>query len=129
MAEYLSLQIVNTKNYVQKQQAMTLRELEMSRETAGMEYEDLVEDAGDEDDDEEKIWNPKGLPLDVTGKPIPYWLWRLHGLRVKFPCEICGNFIYHGHYAYEKHFQESRHQSALKLLVRFVVVVVMLLFS
>jgi hypothetical protein len=57
-----------------------------------------------------------GLPLDVTGKPIPYWLWKLHGLGVEYQCEICGNYSYWGHYAFEKHFQEWRHQHALKIL-------------
>ena len=33
------------------------------------------------DDDEVKpLYNPLNLPMDWDGKPIPYWLYRLHGL-------------------------------------------------
>ena len=32
-----------------------------------------------------------GLPLGWDGKPIPYWLYKLHGLSVEYKCEICGN--------------------------------------
>ncbi|KAI6593429.1 hypothetical protein MCOR12_007293 [Pyricularia oryzae] len=74
---------------------------------------------GDEDegeDGEEKIYNPLKLPLAWDGKPIPFWLYRLHGLGVEFPCEICGNFVYMGRRAYEKHFNEARHIYGLKCL-------------
>ena len=42
---------------------------------------DNTSDDGDSDsDDEEKaIYNPKNLPLGWDGKPIPYWLYKLHG--------------------------------------------------
>lgn len=39
------------------------------------------------------------------GKPIPYWLYKLHGLGVEFKCEICGNFSYMGRRAFDRHFQ------------------------
>ena len=28
------------------------------------------------------IYNPKNLPLGWDGKPIPYWLYKLHGLGI-----------------------------------------------
>ena len=31
-------------------------------------------------DDEEFIYNPLKLPMGPDGKPIPYWLYKLHGL-------------------------------------------------
>jgi splicing factor 3A subunit 3 len=36
----------------------------------------------EEEDDEEAdhIYNPLKLPLGWDGKPIPYWLYKLHGL-------------------------------------------------
>lgn len=43
------------------------------------------------------------------GKPIPYWLYKLHGLGVEYKCEICGNQSYWGRRAFDKHFQEWRH--------------------
>ncbi|RKP28030.1 hypothetical protein SYNPS1DRAFT_11806, partial [Syncephalis pseudoplumigaleata] len=50
------------------------------------------------------------------GKPIPYWLYKLHGLGVEYPCEICGNFVYMGRKAFERHFQEWRHAHGMRCL-------------
>lgn len=44
------------------------------------------------------------------GKPIPYWLYKLHGLGVEFKCEICGNFSYMGRRAFDRHFQVPLNQ-------------------
>lgn len=70
----------------------------------------------DEDDEEERIYNPLKLPLGWDGKPIPYWLFKLHGLGVEYPCEICSNFVYKGRKAFEKHFQEARHVFGMRAL-------------
>ena len=51
---------------------------------------------GGDDDDEERLYNPLKLPLGWDGKPIPYWLYKLHGLGVEYSCEICSNFSYRG---------------------------------
>ena len=49
----------------------------------------------DEEEEEESVddipYNPKNLPLGWNGKPIPYWLYKLHGINL-----ICGNFPYKG---------------------------------
>jgi splicing factor 3A subunit 3 len=50
------------------------------------------------------------------GKPIPYWLYKLHGLGKEFKCEICGGASYWGRRAFEKHFQEWRHTFGMKCL-------------
>merc|ERR1711904_327352 len=65
---------------------------------------------------EEYIYNPLKLPIGPDEKPIPYWLYKLHGLNRKFECEICGNYIYEGRRAFEKHFNESRHQQGMQAL-------------
>ncbi|RMZ89549.1 hypothetical protein DV736_g3214, partial [Chaetothyriales sp. CBS 134916] len=62
------------------------------------------------------IYNPLKLPLAWDGKPIPYWLYKLHGLGIEFSCEICGNFVYMGRRAFDKHFSEARHIYGLKCL-------------
>lgn len=31
-------------------------------------------------DSEEEVYNPLDIPLGWDGKPIPYWLYKLHGL-------------------------------------------------
>ncbi|MBA0558707.1 hypothetical protein Gotri_016963 [Gossypium trilobum] len=50
------------------------------------------------------------------GKPIPYWLYKLHGLGQEFKCEICGNYSYWGRRAFERHFKEWRHQHGMRCL-------------
>eukprot|EP00960_Hanusia_phi_P015933 470054-Hanusia_phi.AAC.1 len=56
------------------------------------------------------------VPLDWTGKPIPYWLYKLHGLNIEYKCEICGNYSYWGPRAFERHFQEWRHAHGMRCL-------------
>ncbi|RKO97907.1 hypothetical protein CAUPRSCDRAFT_4853, partial [Caulochytrium protostelioides] len=72
---------------------------------------------GDGDDrDDQPIYNPFNLPLGWDGKPIPFWLYKLHGLNVKYACEICGNMEYMGRRAFDAHFTKSRHLRGLKCL-------------
>ena len=73
-------------------------------------------DGNDDEESAEKLYNPKGLPLGYDGKPIPYWLYRLHGLSKSYVCEICGNHTYWGHYDFDKHFNEARHAHGMKCL-------------
>eukprot|EP00457_Paulinella_chromatophora_P003503 gb/GEZN01003511.1/.p1 GENE.gb/GEZN01003511.1/~~gb/GEZN01003511.1/.p1 ORF type:complete len:504 (+),score=104.85 gb/GEZN01003511.1/:184-1695(+) len=86
---------------------------------------DLEEDAGEaesEDEGEEKeeqrdtIYNPLNLPLGWDGKPIPLWLYKLHGLNIPYSCEICGNHTYFGPRAYQRHFKEWRHVYGMRCL-------------
>lgn len=74
-------------------------------------------DSADEEDGEDApIYNPKNVPLGWDGKPIPYWLFKLHGLNHFYPCEICGNESYRGRRNFEKHFTESRHAYGMRCL-------------
>merc|ERR1711879_684649 len=68
------------------------------------------------DDEERPIYNPLNLPLGWDGKPIPFWLYKLHGLGIEYKCEICGNTSYWGRRAFERHFQEWRHAYGMKCL-------------
>ena len=98
---------------------MTERERQMELEALLNESENPGGDrAGDQsdEDDEDRIYNPLKLPLAWDGKPIPYWLYKLHGLGVEYPCEICGNFVYMGRRAFDKHFSEALHIFGLKCL-------------
>lgn len=56
------------------------------------------------------------LFLSWDGKPIPYWLYKLHGLNFFFPCEICGNESYRGRRNFEKHFTETKHAYGMRCL-------------
>lgn len=71
---------------------------------------------GGDDDEEERIYNPLKLPLGWDGKPIPFWLYKLHGLGVEYTCEICSNFTYRGRKNFERHFQEARHSFGMRAL-------------
>ncbi|CAA9987517.1 splicing factor 3A subunit 3, putative [Plasmodium knowlesi strain H] len=73
-------------------------------------------DEEDQDDDEKTIYNPLNLPLGHDNKPIPYWLYKLHGLSKEYTCEICGNYSYFGRAQFEKHFYEWRHSFGMKCL-------------
>ena len=55
-----------------------------------------TEGGPEEDEEEERIYNPLKLPLGWDGKPIPYWLYKLHGLGVEYRCEICSDHVYMG---------------------------------
>jgi len=86
----------------------------------GREKGEGGEDGGESDDDSDEddapIYNPKGVPLGWDGKPIPYWLFKLHGLNHFYSCEICGNESYRGRHNFEKHFQDSKHVYGMRCL-------------
>ena len=121
LASAMQINRSDTKVNVERRQTMTERErqqelenmwLEMTQMSAGPANDDKEE----ENEGEEKIYNPLKLPLAWDGKPIPYWLYKLHGLGVEFHCEICGNFVYMGRRAFDKHFSEPRHVYGLRCL-------------
>ncbi|KAJ9158244.1 Pre-mRNA-splicing factor sap61 [Coniochaeta hoffmannii] len=117
----MSTEREDTRVNVERRQGMTDREraqeLENFYNETGQGAAQQEEDEDDLDENgEERIYNPLKLPLAWDGKPIPFWLYRLHGLGVEFPCEICGNYVYRGRRAFDKHFNESRHIYGLKCL-------------
>ncbi|KAF9891476.1 hypothetical protein FE257_003942 [Aspergillus nanangensis] len=119
LAQVLDPERQATRVNVERRQGMTERERQMELEALLAEPETTgVERGGDQSDDEgdERIYNPLKLPLAWDGKPIPYWLYKLHGLGVEYPCEVCGNFVYMGRRAFDKHFSEALHIFGLKCL-------------
>ncbi|KAG5408113.1 hypothetical protein IGI04_004432 [Brassica rapa subsp. trilocularis] len=102
--------IERTKQNIVKKQALTYEEMEEEREG---EEERAEEESDDEEGD---FYNPLKLPMGWDGKPIPYWLYKLHGLGQKFECEICGNSVYMGRRAFERHFKEFQHQHGMRCL-------------
>ncbi|OVA11319.1 zinc finger protein [Macleaya cordata] len=110
LCELLNETILQTKENVEKKQALTYEEMEAERE------EEEVQADTESDDDEQQIYNPLKLPMGWDGKPIPYWLYKLHGLGQEFKCEICGNHSYWGRRAFERHFKEWRHQHGMRCL-------------
>lgn len=109
LTELLGEQRQATRENVERKQARTSDELEEEEE-----HEEGHE--SDSDDEETVLYNPKNLPLGWDGKPIPYWLYKLHGLNISYSCEICGNFTYRGPKAFQRHFAEWRHAHGMRCL-------------
>ena len=107
MIELLGDKRAATKDNVQRRQARTAEEREGSDEEADVDLQDS--DA----DDDDIPYNPKNIPLGWDGKPIPYWLYKLHGLNISYTCEICGNFTYRGPKVFQRHFAVSLFSCAL----------------
>ena len=114
MGELLAETLDETATMVEKKQARTYEEIE--RDLLAAEEAEAEAEEEEDDDDEKPIYNPLNLPLGWDGKPIPYWLYKLHGLNLEFKCEICGNYSYWGPRAFERHFQEWRHHHGMKCL-------------
>lgn len=109
-AELVSEQRSATKENVQRKQARTGGE----RDDSDVEASDS--DIDDDLNDDDVPYNPKNLPLGWDGKPIPYWLYKLHGLNISYNCEICGNYTYKGPKAFQRHFAEWRHAHGMRCL-------------
>ncbi|CAJ1408811.1 unnamed protein product [Effrenium voratum] len=118
--DLLSDAINETVAHLQKKQSQTVEEMEAEKEESDddEEMEDDGADMGSNhgDDEERPIYNPLNLPLGWDGKPIPFWLYKLHGMGIEYKCEICGNYSYWGRRAFERHFQEWRHAFGMRCL-------------
>ncbi|GAB5364020.1 hypothetical protein AAMO2058_000933800 [Amorphochlora amoebiformis] len=109
--ELLRPQIEATREYIEKKLTKTFEEIQAEREE---DSDEVVEESDDEED--KQLYNPLKLPLGWDGKPIPYWLYKLHGLNIEYKCEICGNYSYWGPRAFSRHFNEWRHSYGMKCL-------------
>lgn len=87
--------INDTKQNIERKSALTAREREQEVEEA-MEETNVVAEEAPEEEDDGRIYNPLKLPLGWDGKPVPYWLYKLHGLGVEYKCEICSDYVYMG---------------------------------
>lgn len=119
LASAMQTERSDTKVNVERRQGMTEKERQQELEALYAESAEPANQSredGSDDEGEDKIYNPLKLPLAWDGKPIPFWLYKLHGLGVEYPCEICGNFVYMGRRAFDKHFNEARHIYGLKCL-------------
>jgi splicing factor 3A subunit 3 len=115
----LSAVLVDTKSNVERRFSLTAREREqelLEQSKAPPPPPSTSTKEGEEEEEEERIYNPLKLPLGWDGKPIPYWLYKLHGLGVEYRCEICSDHVYMGRKNFERHFQESRHAFGMRAL-------------
>jgi len=109
LIEILGEQREMTRDNVERKQART------EDERIEDEDDEFVEEEEDDEEDD-IIYNPKNLPLGWDGKPIPYWLYKLHGLNIDYKCQICGNQTYRGPKAFQRHFSEWRHAHGMRCL-------------
>lgn len=117
MVEMLTEVLDATKAFIETKQTRTQEELQAEIDDDEMgTLADIDLDDDDDDDEESPFYNPLNLPLGWDGKPIPYWLYKLHGLGVEFKCEICGNHSYWGRRNFDRHFQEWRHGHGMRCL-------------
>jgi splicing factor 3A subunit 3 len=91
----------DTKSNVERRFSLTAREreqelLEQSKPKPAPQPAASNAEGAEEEEEEERIYNPLKLPLGWDGKPIPYWLYKLHGLGVEYRCEICSDHVYMG---------------------------------
>jgi splicing factor 3A subunit 3 len=124
-----------TKQHVEKKQSRTVDEILVlitkppcnvrtharthSRCTcaqAELEEEEGSDVEAESEEEEEVVVGKQNYPVGWDGKPIPYWLYKLHGLGIMYQCEICGNQTYQGRRAFERHFQEWRHAHGMRCL-------------
>ncbi|KAF9534755.1 hypothetical protein CPB83DRAFT_802949 [Crepidotus variabilis] len=113
--------LLETKSNVERRFSLTAREreqelLDQAKPAVTAAAAAAAAEAGEEEEEEERIYNPLKLPLGWDGKPIPYWLYKLHGLGVEYRCEICSDHVYMGRKNFERHFQESRHAFGMRAL-------------
>lgn len=91
--------LAESRSEIERRMALTAREREAELEEQDEAPPPPAENQNDGEDEEEeegRIYNPLKLPLGWDGKPIPYWLYKLHGLGVEFRCEICSDYVYQG---------------------------------
>ena len=79
--------VQDTMNQVRKKQTRTMEEYHFEKNQNFDDNNSISSSSS-----EEENYNPKNLPLGWDGKPIPYWLYKIHGLGIEYKCEICGNF-------------------------------------
>lgn len=122
-ARLLADVLQDTRRRVQRRATRTFAELQADREVeeaeVGAERGAAAAAAAAlevEEDEGAPIYNPLNIPLGWDGKPIPYWLYKLHGLNIEYSCEICGGASYKGRRDFDRHFQEWKHAAGMRAL-------------
>jgi splicing factor 3A subunit 3 len=115
LTEFLSKVRDVTIHNVERRKALSERERLIEIDQLSREEQDLSDSSSSSEEEPQQVSAFANMPLGADGFPIPYWLYKLHGLKKEYPCEVC-QFKYKGRKAYDKHFTEVRHSQALKLL-------------
>lgn len=121
LCEILRDVVTATRHHAEKQQTRSAEERLQEIRDEEFGVVSTVVEPGKEGgsggaNDDEPFYNPLNLPLGWDGKPIPFWLYKLHGLGVEYKCEVCGNQSYWGRRAFDRHFQEWKHAQGMRSL-------------
>lgn len=139
--EYLKNQLDTTIHEIEREELLTVRERELEKQDESKSNKAVLTDTqpltmfygsdwklvnqklnenatnGDSSDDEldEKLTNPLNIPLGLDGRPIPFWLYKLKGLKHEFDCEVCHS-KFKGRGTFIKHFKDENHINGLREL-------------
>ncbi|GLT27613.1 hypothetical protein SLA2020_025970 [Shorea laevis] len=80
----LSKTIEETKQNLVKKQASICKEMERDRMEEEEEEETTQFDNESDGEEQPVVYNPLKLPMGWDGQPIPFWLYKLHGLDQEF---------------------------------------------
>jgi splicing factor 3A subunit 3 len=122
LAQFILDRLHSTVQFLRRKQTRSYTEVLKDLEEEEMRDAMMTElnngTANNEKDEDEDaiVYNPKNVPLGFDGKPIPYWMYKLHGFDKHFTCQICGNETYTGPKIFEKHFSEGRHSMGMATL-------------
>ncbi|KAK3009004.1 hypothetical protein RJ639_013596 [Escallonia herrerae] len=64
--------------------ALTFEKLEVEHEEEEADITRAMEVDDDDEEEQQRCYNPLKLPMGFDEKPIPYWLYKLQGLRQEF---------------------------------------------
>jgi splicing factor 3A subunit 3 len=110
-ADLCRAHITHTRTVTDKLLTKSLAEILAEEEADDDEEVEVIEEAAPG-----AIYNPKNVPLGWDGKPIPLWMYKLHGFQHEYACEICGGDVHRGERNFIKHFREWKHTHMLKCL-------------
>jgi splicing factor 3A subunit 3 len=100
LSQILADTLANTERraaLTERERATEIEEMEAreAAEAAAAAAAQAAKGGVEEEEDDGRIYNPLRLPLGWDGKPIPFWLYKLHGLGVEYKCEICSDYVRH----------------------------------
>ena len=111
----LQEEISATVALLERRQALTPQERATELADLDRAYREPTYTPQDDEETQEEETTPS-THVGPDGIPIPFWLYKLQGLDVSYPCEICGNAQYQGRRAFDRHFSGPKHQLRLRCL-------------
>lgn len=110
-------ELQSTTSLLERLQALTPQERASELAEVDKAYnEPTYTPQQDDEESSEPQDTMASMPVGPDGVPMPFWLYKLQGLDVSFPCEICGNERFQGRRSFDRHFSGAKHQLRLRCL-------------